>query len=204
MVAVNEHLLLLLQNRISPTSALSAYCYVIGNYLDSNKCSFSSLRITVAYQKMLAQFQEVLSVLLLRASIVQGNLDSIEAKLGVIRDLVALESGTIISQQSDPLTYILTLLKLPTQRMARLNAQLRSIQEISRLRVAATWLVARTFTGLQELEGALEVLKSMALGAELVDGVPMEVIINTFAKGIDRVRHTSHAQLTLSEGAVNM
>lgn len=127
----------------------------------------------------------------------QGNLDIIEAKLGIIRDLVALESGTIMSEQSDPLTYILTLLKLPTQRMARLNAQFRSIQEINRLRIAATWLVSRTFAGLQELEGALEMLKSMALGAELVDGVPMEVIINTFAKGIERVRHTSRAQLTL-------
>ena len=60
------------------------------------------------------------------------------------------------------------------------------------------------FTGLQELEGALEVLKSMVLGAELVDGVPMEVIINTFVKGINKVRHTSHAQLMLSEGAMNM
>lgn len=102
-----------------------------------------------------------------------------------------------MSEQSDPLTYILTLLKLPTQRMARLNAQFRSIQEINHLRIAAMWLVSRTFAGLQELEGALEMLKSMALGAELVDGVPMEVIINTFAKGIERVRHTSRAQLTL-------
>ena len=71
----------------------------------------------------------------------QENLDSTEAKLGIIRDLVALESGTIMSQQSDPLTYILTLLKLPTQQMARLNTQLWSIQEISHLHIAATWLV---------------------------------------------------------------
>ncbi|KAF9231764.1 hypothetical protein BU15DRAFT_82020 [Melanogaster broomeanus] len=199
MLAVNEHLLQLLQTQISPTSALSMYCYVIGNALYSNECSSSSLRISQAFERTLLQFRQVLSTLILRVVQVQGNLDSIDARLGVVRDLVAMEAGVIMSEKSDVLPHILALLRLPSQRMARLEAQLQSLKEVNRYRAVATRYIAGAFAGLQELEEAMEVLRSMSLGAELIDGVPMEVLIPTFTKGIERVHRAGRLSVSVSK-----
>lgn len=186
---VNEHLLGLLRTRISPSSGLSAYCYIIGNTLHSDHCSSSSLHVTEAYDRALYQFQQVLSSLLIRVTQVQGSLDSIEARLGVVCDLVILETGVIMSDKSDILNHILALLKLPSQRAIKLNAQLQSLREVAHHRTLATRYVAGTMEGLQELGESMEVLRSVTLGAMLVDGVPMEVIIASLSKGIERVHH---------------
>lgn len=188
MVAVNEHLLRLLGTRISPISGLAAYCYAVGNILRLNECSSSHLRISEAYDQTLRQFQEVLSVLLIRVMQVQGNLDSIEAKLGVVRDLVTMETGIVMSDKSDVLTQILALLRLPSERATRLQNQLQSLKKITQYRTRALRYVIGTMEGLQELAESMEVLRSMAVGAMLLDGVPMEVIIVSLSKGIERVR----------------
>jgi len=43
----------------------------------------------------------------------------------------------------------------------------------------------------------MEVLRSLATGAGLVEGVPMEVLINAFTAGIGRLHHAGRLSPTL-------
>ncbi|KAI5993936.1 hypothetical protein EDD15DRAFT_2166874 [Pisolithus albus] len=188
MQAVNENLLHLLQHRVSPISVLSAYCYAVGNSLSSNHCAASDPRITQAFEQMLFQFQLALSSLIRRVVQVQGSLDGIESRLEVIRELAAMESKTLAVEHSEVLAALLTFLGLNRRRIEMLESKRRSLQDITRYRAEATRYVTNTLVGLTELEEALEVLRSMAQGAGLIDGVSMEVIIHTLMKGTDRLR----------------
>jgi len=187
MLAVNENLLHILQHRVSPVSLLAAYCRTIGNSLRSNDCAASTLRITQAFDQTLFQFQQALSMLIRRVTQVQGSLDGIEIRLEVIRDLVAMENGVLIAERSDILTGLLASLGMHRQRVARLDFQLRSLQDVARYRALTTRYVTNTMSGLSELEEALEVLRSLALGAGLIDGVSMDVIVHAFTKGVERL-----------------
>ena len=206
MLAVNENLLRLLHHRISPTSLLAVYCHAVGNSFRSNDCAASNLRIAQAFNQTIFQFQQALSALIRRVVQVQGSLDGIEIHLEVIRDLVAMENGVLIPERSDTLTGLLASLGLHRQQVARLDLQLKSLQDVARYRALTTWYVSSTTSGLSELEEALEVLRSLALGAGLIDGVSMDIIIDAFTKGVVRlhgqvqdVRHSNshHASATL-------
>lgn len=83
---------------------------------------------------------------------VQGHLGSIEVRLGVVCDLVTLETGVITTGESDILSHVLKILKLPSQRAIILNAQLQSLRQISHYCTLAIQYVAGTMEGLQELE----------------------------------------------------
>ncbi|KAI6100301.1 hypothetical protein F5141DRAFT_1218858 [Pisolithus sp. B1] len=192
--AVNENLLHLLQHRIPPISALSAYCYTVGNSLRSNECAASDPRITQAFEQMLFQFQLALSSLMRRVVQVQGSLDGIESRLEVIRDLAALESNALTVEHSEVLAALLTFLGLNRRRVEMLESKRRSLQDITRYRAEATRYVTSTLSGLMELEQALEVLRSMAQGAGLIDGVPMEVITRALMKGTERLRQAGGSE----------
>ncbi|KAI6097364.1 hypothetical protein EDD17DRAFT_1770171 [Pisolithus thermaeus] len=197
--AVNENLLHLLQHRISPISALSAYCYTVGNSLRLNECAASDLRITQAFEQMLFQFQLALSSLVRQVVQVQGSLDCIESRLEVIRDLAAMESNALAVEHTEVLAALLTSLGLNRQRIEMLESKRRSLQDITRYHAEATQYVTSTLSGLMELEEALEVLWSIARGAGLIDGVPMEVIIRTLMEGVERLHQSgSGATHTLS------
>ena len=112
MLAVNENLLHLLHRRISPISALSAYCYAIGNSLHSNECAASDVHIAQALEQTLFQFQLALSALIRRVVQVPGSLDGIESHLDAIGDLVVMESGILIAERSEVLAGLLTFLGL--------------------------------------------------------------------------------------------
>lgn len=198
MLAVNENLLHLLHRRISPVSALSAYCYTIGNSLRSNECAASDAHISQAFEQTLFQFQLALSALIRRVVQVQGSLDGIESHLDAIGDLVVMENGILIAERSEVLAGLLTFLGLNRQRMERLDSQLRSLQEINRYRALATRYVTGTLSGLTDLEEALEVLRSLAVGAGLIDGIPMEVIVNALSKGVERLHWTSEGNRALT------
>ena len=198
MLAVNENLLHLLHRRISPVSALSAYCYTIGNSLRSNECAASDAHISQAFEQTLFQFQLALSALIRRVVQVQGSLDGIESHLDAISDLVVMENGILIAERSEVLAGLLTFLGLNRQRMERLDSQLRSLQEINRYRALATRYVTGTLSGLTDLEEALEVLRSLAVGAGLIDGIPMEVIVNALSKGVERLHWTSEGNRALT------
>ncbi|KAI6001763.1 hypothetical protein EDD15DRAFT_2361084 [Pisolithus albus] len=188
MQAVNENLLHLLQHRISPISVRSAYCYTVGNSLSSNDCAASDHHITQAFERMLFQFQLALSSLIRRVVQVQGSLDRIESRLEVVRDLAAMETDTLTVEHSEVLAALLTYLGLNRRRIEMLESKRRSLQDVTRYRAAATRYVTNTLAGLTELEEALEVLRSMAQGAGLLDEVSMEVIIRALMKGTDRLR----------------
>ncbi|KAI6097608.1 hypothetical protein EDD16DRAFT_1732574 [Pisolithus croceorrhizus] len=188
--AVNENLLHLLQHRISPISALSAYCYTVGNSLRLNECAASDLRITQAFEQMLFQFQLALSSLVRQVVQVQGSLDCIESRLEVIRDLAAMESNALAVEHTEVLAALLTSLGLNRQRIEMLESKRRSLQDITRYHAEATQYVTSTLSGLMELEEALEVLWSIARGAGLIDGVPMEVIIRTLMEGVERLHQS--------------
>ncbi|KAI6115426.1 hypothetical protein EV401DRAFT_1889581 [Pisolithus croceorrhizus] len=177
--AVNENLLHLLQHRIPPISALSAYCYTVGNSLRSNECAASDPRITQAFEQMLFQFQLALS----KAPWMASNL-----ALRLSCDLAALESNALTVEHSEVLAALLTFLGLNRRRVEMLESKRRSLQDITRYRAEATRYVTSTLSGLMELEQALEVLRSMAQGAGLIDGVPMEVITCALMKGTERLR----------------
>ena len=207
MLAVNENFLCLLHHRISPTSLLAVYCHAVGNSFCSNDCAASNLRITQAFNQTLFQFQQALSALIQQVVQVQGSLDGIKIRLEVICDLIAIENSVLIPEWLDTLTGLLASLGLHCQQVARLDLQLKSLQDVARYRALTTRYVSSTTLGLSELEEALEVLRSLALGAGLIDGVLMDVIINAFTKGVVRlhgqvqdVRHSnSHcASATLS------
>ena len=137
MLVVNEYLLDLLQHRIPPFSVRAAYCYLIGNSLHSNECSFLDFHIAQAFDHVLAQFQHSLSLLILRAVEIQGNLDSVESRLEVVHDLVAMETGSLMVEKSDVLTDILMVVGLNRHRILRLDNQLQALKEVSRYRTAA-------------------------------------------------------------------
>jgi len=198
MLAVNENLLHLLHCCILPISALSAYCYTIGNSLHSNKCAASDIHIAQAFKQTLFQFQLALSALICRVVQVQGSLDGIESHLDAIGDLVVMENGILIAEQSGVLAGLLTFLGLNQQWMERLDSQLRSRQEITCYRALATWYVTGTLSGLTDLEEALEVLRSLAIGAGLIDKIPMEVIISALSKGVERLHWTSKGNHALT------
>lgn len=98
MLEVNENLLHLLHRRISPISALSAYCYTIGNSLHSNEFAASDVHIAQAFEHTLFQFQLVLSALICQVVQIQGPLDGIESHLDVIGDLVVMENGILVAE----------------------------------------------------------------------------------------------------------
>ncbi|KAI5988198.1 hypothetical protein EDD15DRAFT_2371628 [Pisolithus albus] len=119
---------------------------------------------------------------------VQGSLDRIESRLEVVRDLAAMETDTLTVEHSEVLAALLTYLGLNRRRIEMLESKRRSLQDVTRYRAAATRYVTNTLAGLMELEEALEVLRSMVQGADLLDEVSMEVIICALMKGTDRLR----------------
>jgi len=200
MLAVNEHLLDLLQHRVPPLSIRAAYCYLISNSLHSNECSFSDLHIAQAFDRVLAQFQHSLTLLLLRTVEIQGNLDSVESRLEVVHDLVAMETSALMVEKSDVLADILTVVGLNRRRILRLDSQLQALKEVARYRTAAARYLAGTFSGLAQLQEAMELLRSLATGVGLVEGVPMEVLIDALTVGIQRLCHTGRFGPTLETG----
>ncbi|KAL4062290.1 hypothetical protein V8B97DRAFT_2026856 [Scleroderma yunnanense] len=200
MLAVNEHLLNLLQHRIPPLSTRAAYCYLIGNSMHSNECSFSDFHIAQAFDRVLVQFQHSLSLLILRAVEIQGNLDSVESRLEVVHDLVAMETGALMVEKSDVLADILSVVGLNRRRISRLDGQLQALKEVARYRTAAARYLAGTFSGLAQLQEAMELLRSLATGVGLVEGVPMEVLVDALTVGIQRLRHTGRFGPTLETG----
>jgi len=200
MLVVNEYLLDLLQHRIPPFSVRAAYCYLIGNSLHSNECSFLDFHIAQAFDHVLAQFQHSLSLLILRAVEIQGNLDSVESRLEVVHDLVAMETGSLMVEKSDVLADILTVVGLNRHRILRLDNQLQALKEVSRYRTAAARYLAGTFSGLAQLQEAMELLRSLATGVGLVEGVPMEVLIDALTVGIQRLRRAGRFGPTLETG----
>jgi len=200
MLAVNEHLLDLLQHRTSPLSIRAAYCYLISNSLHSNECSFSDFHIAQAFDRILAQFQHSLSLLILRVVKIQGNLDSVESRLEVVHDLVAMETGALMVEKSDVLADILMVVGLNRHRILRLDNQLQALKEVARYHTAAARYLAGTFYGLAQLQEAMELLRSLATGVGLVEGVPMEVLIDALTVGIQRLCHAGRFGPTLETG----
>ncbi|KAI5990913.1 hypothetical protein EDD15DRAFT_2369258 [Pisolithus albus] len=188
MLTVNDHLLSLLRNRISPLSFKAAYCYVIGNSLHSDKCSSSSFHISQAFDRILFQFQHSLSLLILRAVEIQGNLDSVESRLEVVRDLVAMEASGLKVQKSDALSDILTVVGLNWRYISRLDSQMQALKDIARYRTAAARYLAGTFSGLEQLQETMELLRSLATGVGLIEGMPLETLIDVLTVGIQRLR----------------
>ncbi|KAI6006087.1 hypothetical protein EDD15DRAFT_2359207 [Pisolithus albus] len=123
MLTVNDHLLSLLRNQISPLSTKAAYS--------------SSFHITQAFDRVLFQFQHSLSLLILRAVEIQGNLDSVESRLEVVRDLVAMEASGLKVQKSDVLADILTVVGLNWRYISRLDSQMQALKDIARYHTAA-------------------------------------------------------------------
>ncbi|KAI5981327.1 hypothetical protein EDD15DRAFT_2379802 [Pisolithus albus] len=197
MLTVNDHLLNLLRNRISPFSVKAAYCYVIGNSLHANECSSSNTRITQAFDRVLFQFQHSLSLLILRAVEIQGNLDSVESRLEIVRDLVAMEASSLKVQKSDVLADILTVVGLNRRYIVRLDSQLQALEDISRYRTAAARYLAGAFSGLEQLQEVMELLRSPATGVSLLDGMPLEALIDALTAGIQRLHHTGRSRSTV-------
>ncbi|KAI5987703.1 hypothetical protein EDD15DRAFT_2372099 [Pisolithus albus] len=197
MLTVNDHLLNLLRNRISPFSVKAAYCYVIGNSLHANECSSSNTRITQAFDRVLFQFQHSLSLLILRAVEIQGNLDSVESRLEIVRDLVAMEASSLKVQKSDVLADILTVVGLNRRYIVRLDSQLQALEDVSRYRTAAARYLAGAFSGLEQLQEVMELLRSLATGVSLLDGMPLEALIDALTAGIQRLRHTGRSRSTV-------
>ncbi|KAI6010195.1 hypothetical protein BKA83DRAFT_4503764 [Pisolithus microcarpus] len=137
MLTVNDHLLNLLWNRISPFSIKAVYCYVIGNSLHANECSSSNFHITQAFNHVLFQFQHSLSLLILHAVEIQGNLDSVESRLEVVRDLVAMEASRLKVQKSDLLTNFLTVVGLNRRYILRLDSQIQALKDVAHYCTAA-------------------------------------------------------------------
>ncbi|KAI5997559.1 hypothetical protein EDD15DRAFT_2364299 [Pisolithus albus] len=190
MLTVNDHLLNLLRNRISPFSVKAAYCYVIGNSLHSNECSSSNFHIAQAFDRVLFQFQHSLSVLILCAVEIQGNLDSVESRLEVVRDLVTMEASGLKDQKTDVLADILTVVGLNRRYILKLDGQIQALENISRYRTAAARYLAGTFSGLEQLQEVMELLRSLATGVGLIEGMPLEALIDVLTVGIQRLRHT--------------
>ncbi|KAI5983029.1 hypothetical protein EDD15DRAFT_2376911 [Pisolithus albus] len=190
MLTVNDHLLNLLRNRISPFSVKAAYCYVIGNSLHSNECSSSNFHIAQAFDRVLFQFQHSLSILIMRAVEIQGNLDGIESRLEVVRDLVAMEASGLRDQKTDVLADILTIVGLNRRHISKLDSQIQALKDISRYRTAAARYLAGTFSGLEQLQEVMELLRSLATGIGLIEGMPLEALIDALTVGIQRLRHT--------------
>lgn len=197
MLAVNKHLLNLLQHRIPPVSTHAAYCSIVGNALHSDGCSASDLHIAQAFNNVLLQFQNSLSMLILRAVEVQGNLDSVESRLDVVCNLVAMETGILMSEKSDILADILTVVGLHRRRISRLDDKLQALKKITRYHAVSVRYLAGAFSGLAELQESMEVLRSLVTGAGLVEGVPMEVLIDAFTAGIGRLRDAGRLSPTL-------
>ncbi|KAI5981459.1 hypothetical protein EDD15DRAFT_2203963 [Pisolithus albus] len=196
MLTVNNHLLNLLRNRISPFSVKAAYCYVIGNSLHANECSSSNFHIAQAFDHVLFQFQHSLSLLILRAVEIQGNLDSVESRLEVVCDLVAMEASGLKVQKSDLLADILTVVGLNRRYISRLDSQIQALKDIARYRTAAARYLAATFSGLEQLQEVMEVLRSLATGVGLIEGMPLEALIDALTVGIQRLRHTGRLSST--------
>ncbi|KAI6008451.1 hypothetical protein EDC04DRAFT_2907165 [Pisolithus marmoratus] len=190
MLTVNDHLLNLLRNQISPFSVKAAYCYVISNSLHSNECSSSNFHIAQAFDRVLFQFQHSLSLLILHAVEIQGNLDSIESRLEVVCDLVVMEASGLKIQKSDVLADILTVVGLNRQYISRLDSQIQALKDVSRYRTAAAQYLAATFSGLEQLQEVMELLRSLATGVGLIEGMPLEALIDALTVGIQRLRHT--------------
>ncbi|KIO04921.1 hypothetical protein M404DRAFT_949658 [Pisolithus tinctorius Marx 270] len=102
-----------------------------------------------AFDRILFQFRHSLSLLILRAVKIQGNLDSIESCLEVVRDLVAMEASVLMVEKSDVLANILTV-----------------------------------------LQETMELLRSLVTGVGLVEGVPLEALVDALTVGIQRLHHT--------------
>ncbi|KAI5984177.1 hypothetical protein EDD15DRAFT_2375568 [Pisolithus albus] len=190
MLTVNDHLVNLLRNRMSPLSIKATYCYVIGNSLHSSECSSSQLHITQAFDRVLFQFQHSLSLLILRAVEIQGNLDSVESRLEVVRDLVATEASSLMAEKSSVLADILTVVGLNRRYISRLDSEMQALKDVARYRTAAARYLAGTFSGLEQLQETMELLRSLATGVGLIEGVPLEALIDALTVGIQRLRHT--------------
>ncbi|KIN98392.1 hypothetical protein M404DRAFT_968226 [Pisolithus tinctorius Marx 270] len=190
MLTVNNHLLNLLQNQISPLSIKAVYCHVIGNSLHSDECSSSNFHITQAFDRILFQFQHSLSLLILCAVEIQGNLDSIQSHLEVVHDLVAMEASVLMVEKSDVLADILTVVGLNRRHISRLDSQMPALKDVARYCTAAARYLAGTFSGLEQLQETMELLRSLATGVGLVKGVPLEALIDALTVGIQRLHHT--------------
>ncbi|KIK19660.1 hypothetical protein PISMIDRAFT_13500 [Pisolithus microcarpus 441] len=188
MLTVNDHLLSLLWNQIPPLSIKAAYCYVIGNSLHSDECSSSRFHISQAFDHILFQFQHSLSLLILRAVEIQGNLDSVESRLEVVRDLVAMEASGLKVQKSDALSDILTVVGLNRRYILRLDSEMQALKDVACYRTAAAQYLAGTFSGLEQLQETMELLRSLATGVGLIEGMPLETLIDVLTVSIQRLR----------------
>ncbi|KAI6003562.1 hypothetical protein EDC04DRAFT_2908190 [Pisolithus marmoratus] len=187
MLTVNDHLLSLLQNWISPLCIKAAYCYVVGNSLHLDECSSSSFHIGQAFDRVLLQFQHSLSLLISHVVEIQGNLDSIESRLEVVRDLVAMEASSLKDQKPDVLSDILTVVGLNWQYISRLDSQMQALKDITYYRTAATRYLAGTFSSLEQLQETMELLRSLATGVGLIEGMLLETLIDVLTIGIQRL-----------------
>ncbi|KIK19044.1 hypothetical protein PISMIDRAFT_13942 [Pisolithus microcarpus 441] len=199
MLTVNDHLLSLLRNWIPLLSIKAAYCYVIGNSLHSDKCSSSRFHISQAFDRILFQFQHSLSLLILHVVEIQGNLDSVKSHLEVVCDLVAMEASGLKVQKSDALSNILTVVGLNWWYISRLDSQMQALKDVARYCTAATRYLAGTFSGLEQLQETMELLRSLATGVGLIEGMPLETLIDVLTIGIQRL-HGSALETGYSRG----
>ncbi|KAI6008104.1 hypothetical protein F5J12DRAFT_892097 [Pisolithus orientalis] len=113
MLTVNNHLLNLLWNQFSPLS------------------------IKAVFNWILFQFQHSLSLLILHAVKIQGNLDSIESHLEVVHNLVVMEASVLMVEKLDVLADILTVVGLNRQHISRLDSQMQALKDVAHYYTAA-------------------------------------------------------------------
>ncbi|KAI6033528.1 hypothetical protein BKA83DRAFT_4535977 [Pisolithus microcarpus] len=155
--------------------------------------------ISQAFDRILFQFQHSLSLLILHVVEIQGNLDSVKSHLEVVCDLVAMEASGLKVQKSDALSNILTVVGLNWWYISRLDSQMQALKDVARYCTAATRYLAGTFSGLEQLQETMELLRSLATGVGLIEGMPLETLIDVLTIGIQRL-HGSALETGYSRG----
>jgi hypothetical protein len=187
VLILSNHLIYLLQHSPSPNSPASTYCRVLGNTIGADLCATSRDNIAKAFSLALHRIGTALRDLVVKAALLQVQLDRMEAHLDSIRDMVALEAQGLIGTKADIMADLLTSIGMHRKQIAKLDLQLRSLKQVTRYRAVAARSLLGAYNGLHEMEEGLEALRWIVVEGELIGEVPAEVLLNSLVSGAQRL-----------------
>ncbi|KAH7918766.1 hypothetical protein BV22DRAFT_1134343 [Leucogyrophana mollusca] len=205
VLVMNDNLLRLLRSQHSNVCFASGYCSLVGNWLESNwlepsYCLSSRQSISQASSYTSHAFQSAMESLISRIARLDAGLDRVEGGLDKIRDLVAAEAQGLFQAKAGVLGNLLTSLGMHRKQLARLDAQIHSLKQITSYRSIASRVVLSAHHELHDVENKVHNLHALATNPRAAENIPLETFIAAVTSGLENLRASSDEARGIATG----
>lgn len=155
------------------------------------------------FAQSLSVLSSSLENLILVAETSLTDLDSLEAQLGAIHEILVREDTTLSTEQSELLAQLWSRLGGNRARKQRFEVNFQVLRELGSYRTRALAHVVAALQALQTLSANMEELRERAAAPELSGGeIPVEVHARAIRSGIQRLNEDRLRAKEKEEGAV--